>query len=59
LKLDVIDDSELTLSGIGFGMAEHISRIKSRNSFKLLYTVEENEFKGEISLQLNLKDIRF
>ena len=59
LKLDVIDDSELTLSGIGFGMAEHISRIKSRDSFKLLYTVEENEFKGEISLQLNLKDIRF
>jgi len=59
LKLDVIDDSGLTLSGVGFGMAEHISRIKSRDSFKLLYTVEENEFKGEISLQLKLKDIRF
>lgn len=59
LKLDVIDDSRSTLSGIGFGMADHISRIKSRNSFQLLYTVEENEFKGEISLQLKLKDIRF
>ena len=59
LKLYVTDDSGLTFSGIGFEMAEHISRIKSRNSFKLLYTVEENEFKGEISLQLNLKDIRF
>ena len=59
LKLDAIDDSRSTLSGIGFGMADHISRIKSRNSFQLLYTVEENEFKGEISLQLKLKDIRF
>ena len=59
LKLDAIDDSRSTLSGIGFGMADHISRIKSRNPFQLLYTVEENEFKGEISLQLKLKDIRF
>lgn len=59
LKLDAIDDSRSTLPGIGFGMADHISRIKSRNSFQLLYTVEENEFKGEISLQLKLKDIRF
>lgn len=59
LKLDAIDDSRSTLSGIGFGMADHISRIKSRNSFQLLYTVEENEFKGEISLQLKLKDLRF
>jgi single-stranded-DNA-specific exonuclease len=59
LKLNAIDDSRSTLSGIGFGMADHITRIKSRNSFQLLYTVEENEFKGEISLQLKLKDIRF
>ena len=59
LKLDAIDDSRSTLSGIGFGMADHISRIKSRNSFQLLYTVEENVFKGEVSLQLKLKDIRF
>ncbi len=59
LKLYTIDDSGLTLSGIGFGMADHISRIKSRDSFKLLYTVEENEFKGKISLQLKLKDLRF
>ncbi len=59
LKLYAIDDSGLILSGIGFGMADHISRIKSLDSFKLLYTVEENEFKGDISLQLKLKDLRF
>ena len=59
LKLYTIDDSGLILSGIGFGMADHISRIKSRDSFKLLYTIEENEFKGKVSLQLKLKDLRF
>ena len=59
LKLFTVDHSGSTLSGIGFGMADHISRIKSRDPFQLLYSVEENEFRGEISLQLKLKDLRF
>ena len=59
LKLDVTDDSKSTLSGIGFGMANHISRIKSRDLFQILYTVDENEFRGEKHLQLKLKDLRF
>ncbi len=59
LKLYTTDNSGSTLSAIGFGMADKISRIKSRDSFQLLYTIEENEFRGEISLQLKLKDLRF
>ena len=59
LKLDVIDDTKSTLSGIGFGMAANISRIKSRDPFQILYTVEENEFRDEVSLQLKLKDLNF
>jgi len=59
LKLDLKDDSNSTLSGIGFGMANHISKIKSRDPFHILYTVDENEFKGQKHLQLKLKDLRF
>ena len=59
LRLSVIDDSKSTISGIGFGMANHISRIKSRDPFQLLYTIDENQYGGEASLQLKLKDIRF
>jgi len=59
LKLEVIDSSSARLSGIGFGMANHISKIKSRDLFQILYTVEENEFRGERSLQLILKDLKF
>ena len=59
LRLSVIDDSKSTISGIGFGMANHISRIKSRDPFQLLYTIDENQYGGETSLQLKLKDIRF
>ena len=58
LKLEAIDDSKASLSGIGFGMANHISKIKSRDLFQILYSVDENEFRGVKSLQLKLKDLR-
>ena len=59
LKLEAIDDSKASLSGIGFGMANHLSKIKSRDIFQILYTVDENEFREVKSLQLKLKDLRF
>ena len=59
LKLEVRDESKSTLSGIGFGMANHISKIKNMDLFDILYTVDENEFRGEKSLQLKLKDLKF
>lgn len=59
LKLEVMDGSKASLSGIGFGMANHISKIKSRDLFQIFYTVEENEFRGVKSLQLKLKEINF
>ena len=58
LKLEVRDESKSTLSGIGFGMANHISKIKSMNLFNILYTIEENEFRGEKSILLKLKDLK-
>ena len=59
LKLDVTDTSKVTLSGIGFGMAKHISKIKSRDRFQILFTLDENEYRGVKSVQLKLKDLRF
>lgn len=61
------DQSHLRLSvhtangpivGIGFGMANHFEYIKSGAAFDLLYTLDENEWNGSISLQLKLKAIR-
>ena len=59
LKLDVKDSSKSNLSGIGFDMANHIIKIKSRELFQILYTLYENEFRGVKSLELKLSNLRF
>ena len=61
LKLDVIQHGkpDITFSGIAFGMGEYAERIKNKEPFDLLYNIEENEWKGNISLQMMVKDLKF
>ena len=59
LKLEVTDGSGRIVSGIGFGMAHHYPNIQAKKPFAVLYTLEENEFNGQRSLQLKLKDLKF
>lgn len=46
-------------SGIAFQQGDHISRIDKGFPFDLCYNVEENEWNGTVTLQLNVKDIKF
>jgi single-stranded-DNA-specific exonuclease len=60
LKLDVKQrSSSIKMGGIAFGMGELATRIKSKDPFDLVYTIEENEWQGRVSLQLMVKDLRF
>lgn len=43
---------------IAFKQAHHFELIKSGAPFSLLYVVEENEWQGRRSIQLNIKDIK-
>ncbi len=57
LKLNVFQgDNKTTFNAIGFGLGEKISEVK--NSFDIVYTLDKNEWKGNTSLQLLLKDLR-
>jgi len=60
LKLDLFDPSNETvqLPAIAFNLGQHLDGIKSGNPFDVVYTIEENEWNGVVSLQLNIKDIR-
>lgn len=59
LKLEIIDGKGGgPIHGIAFGMHEHCSYIKSMNPFDICYTIEENTYNGNTTLQLMVKDIR-
>ena len=47
------------LVGIGFGLAEHYQAIQSGAPFEMLYTLDENEWNGNISLQLRIRTSSF
>jgi len=46
-------------SGIAFQQGDHMFRIDKGFPFDLCYNVEENEWNGTVTLQLNVKDIKF
>jgi len=57
LKLDLIQKG-VKISGIAFSQAKNLEIIKSGKPFRVCYTVEENEFRGNTSLQLMVRDIK-
>ncbi len=59
IKLELVDsNSENIMNGIAFGMYEHNEYIKELNPFDICYTIEENNYNGNSSIQLLIKDIR-
>lgn len=60
LKLDIIDPQNPVKSypAIGFNLGHYLDPIKNGAHFNITYTVEENEWNGNTTLQLNLKDIK-
>ena len=59
LKLEIRDSSGIQIQGIGFGMGANLITIKNQLPFSVLYTLEEKEYNGIVSLQLKVKDLKF
>ncbi|MEG1545440.1 MAG: single-stranded-DNA-specific exonuclease RecJ, partial [Tannerellaceae bacterium] len=51
-------NSNTPIHGIAFGMHHHNSHIKGMKPFNICYTIEENTYNGNTSLQLMIKDIK-
>jgi len=43
---------------IGFGIGDKYEFISDKKPFKAVYSIDENEWKGNVSLQLKLRDIK-
>jgi len=59
LKLAITDNYySKILDGIGFGMSDHFSTIKDKQTFDVCFVLDLNEWNGTTNLQLRVKDIR-
>ncbi len=61
IKLSVVHPhiSGYPVSGIAFQLGHHFPEIQKGTPFSICYHIEENEWNGKVSLQLNVKDIKF
>ncbi len=53
------ENKELKVEAIGFGLAQYYDLVASGMRFSMTYYIEENNFMGNTSLQLRVKDLKF
>jgi single-stranded-DNA-specific exonuclease len=60
IKLDLIEAnrSSSVFSGIAFSQAHHFDMVKQSLPFDICYSVTENEYRGKVYMQLNVRDMR-
>lgn len=62
LKLEVYQPTPqgaVKFTAVGFGMAHLYPQLVSGKPFSIAYTIEENTFRDQTTLQLYLKDVKF
>ena len=58
LRMTVVQPGANALVAIGFGMGDKVNLITDNKLFKVVYSVDENEWNGNVSLQLKLRDVK-
>jgi single-stranded-DNA-specific exonuclease len=54
----VVKNENVTLTGIGFNLAQKFPLLNMNKPVDLVYTIDENEWNGETNLQLKVIDLR-
>ena len=54
----VLKQDNIVLTGIGFNLAEKFHLLQMQKPIDIVYTIDENEWNGEINLQLKVIDLR-
>jgi single-stranded-DNA-specific exonuclease len=58
LRLTVTQSGKEKIVCIGFGLGDKMDLVSNKKSFKAVYSIDENEWNGNVSLQLKLRDIK-
>jgi single-stranded-DNA-specific exonuclease len=58
LKLTITNDSGIRINAIGFGLGNWETTIKNQEHIDIAFVIDENEWQGNVSLQLVIKDIK-
>lgn len=58
LRITVKQPNSDKIVCIGFGLGDKLNLIKNKKNFKVAYSIDENEWQGNVSLQLKLRDIK-
>lgn len=58
LKLAVTQNGYGPLGGIAFNLGDKLSKITGRKAFDAVFSLDENEWQGNVTLQIKVRDIR-
>jgi single-stranded-DNA-specific exonuclease len=58
IRFVIEQDNDTTLSGIGFGIADKFDIISGGKPFDIIYTIDENDWNGNKSIQIKVIDVR-
>ena len=58
LKLFVKQNGSVGFGTIGFNLGNKLELVKNQNPFDSVYCIDENEFNGNVTVQLRLKDLK-
>lgn len=52
-------NNDSVFQAVGFDLADHYDRLSQGDRFSLVFTIEENNYNGNTSVQLRIRDIKF
>ncbi len=58
LKCSVTQGESPSIGGIGFNLGNKLQTIQNKKPFQAVYSIDENEWQGTVSLQLKIRDIK-
>jgi single-stranded-DNA-specific exonuclease len=54
----VLRQGQYTVNGIGFNMADKFHLLQQKKPLDIVYTLDENDWNGEKSIQLKMIDLK-